>query len=298
MARTAAHGVAVDARGRVLIVEDDASTAEEATRVLGAAGYEVVWMANSAEAISALGRWTEAPYRYVLLDDVLPDGRGRDLVPMFHWVCPTALVVLMSAFAGTQRALDVMRHGSVLVPKPDLPGPWLDLVAFLEERCAADARLDSSASSVFVAVAAASFSALVLRPEGLATPEGLLKLRKGERTLLARLANARCEAVESTLLRHARHHDGGVGALHSQVRNLRRALGDYAWLVETVEGIGYRVVRELVVLDPIGVAPPPNDARTKHTGASALTLAWPEQARSRSTTGHTSCFASTTSPAS
>ena len=66
---------------RILLVEDDCDLANITGFYLKHAGYEVDIAASCAEATDLINR---VEYQVVLLDSVLPDGKGNTLCPLIR----------------------------------------------------------------------------------------------------------------------------------------------------------------------------------------------------------------------
>ena len=77
----------------ILVVEDEPSVRELIVETL--AGRYEVHAADSAEAGLS---WLEAaPCDLILSDLVLPGLQGRDFIPLAHWQCPEAPIIVISA---------------------------------------------------------------------------------------------------------------------------------------------------------------------------------------------------------
>lgn len=66
-------------RRRILILEDDRRARESLSRIFDRAGYEVVACRNMAEAYATMAT-RYGPFDVALIDIMLPDGCGADLV--------------------------------------------------------------------------------------------------------------------------------------------------------------------------------------------------------------------------
>ena len=97
----------------VLVVEDEPHVRELIKVVLGRAGHEVLAVAGPHAALAALGR--QPAISLMLVDVVMPQMGGYDLVAEARKLSPGVHVVFMSAFAR-----DTKRHpaGDGFLPKP------------------------------------------------------------------------------------------------------------------------------------------------------------------------------------
>ena len=91
--------------GQVLVVEDEPGVRELIRVILARAGYEVLAVAGPHAALAALRRKPAIPL--MLVDVVMPELGGYDLVTEARTIAPDIRVVFMSAFAR-----DAARHSS------------------------------------------------------------------------------------------------------------------------------------------------------------------------------------------
>jgi len=91
---------------RILIVEDNASTRFFLSERLAEEGYEITEAESCAEALAAL---EERSFDLVILDLVLGDGTGLELLPSIHSVDPNIPVVFLSGAATVEDAARAMR---------------------------------------------------------------------------------------------------------------------------------------------------------------------------------------------
>ena len=81
------------ARGRVLVVEDEAYVRTSIAEVLGERGYDVDLAASVADALASLGR---TPVDVVLTDLKMPGADGLDLVKRMRHAYPLIPVVVLT----------------------------------------------------------------------------------------------------------------------------------------------------------------------------------------------------------
>src|SRR5262245_8141841 len=103
-------------RPRVLIVDDERSMRELLTIVLSREGYDVITAESGGEAISVLQRQAVD----LLISDIrMPDIGGVDVLRAAKQGDPDVPVIMMTAFASTDTAVEAMRLGaSDYVTKP------------------------------------------------------------------------------------------------------------------------------------------------------------------------------------
>jgi len=110
----------------LLLVEDTPSLALVYRKLLEKAGYEVAVATSFAEAQA---QFASAPANIVLLDLLLPDGDGADLMREMISVRPETKVVVITANGSINRAVEAMRDGAFdFLVKPFDDGRFLNAV--------------------------------------------------------------------------------------------------------------------------------------------------------------------------
>lgn len=113
----------------ILVVEDERLLRWAIARNLRRAGYSVIEAGTGGTAMSAAAR---GGIDLVLLDVRLPDADGIQLIPGLRSALPAARVLLMSAFASSERVDRACQLGaSGFIPKPFDQGALLENVAAL-----------------------------------------------------------------------------------------------------------------------------------------------------------------------
>jgi two-component system response regulator AtoC len=117
---------------RVLIVDDDESLRDSLALVLGAEGFDV---ATAADGERALERLEDSAPDIVLCDLRMPGIDGLELVPELVRRRPDAAVILMSAWATDELALEAMRRGAYdYLAKPFQPSEAVLAIRKAQER--------------------------------------------------------------------------------------------------------------------------------------------------------------------
>jgi DNA-binding response OmpR family regulator len=96
--------------GRILIIDDEASLRHTFTRILRQAGCEVTTAAAGPEALERL---TTTQYDLAYLDIHLPGMNGLQVLKEIHQSYPQLPVILFTAHASLQSALEALRLGAV-----------------------------------------------------------------------------------------------------------------------------------------------------------------------------------------
>ena len=103
--------------GRVLVVEDEAVVRDMTTQLLARAGYDIIAVANAAEALASTG--PDRPIDVLVTDVIMPNMSGIELAERMMDRHPHLGVVLLSGY--TAETLDLARvtaRGATFVPKP------------------------------------------------------------------------------------------------------------------------------------------------------------------------------------
>ncbi|HJL14757.1 MAG TPA: PAS domain S-box protein [Sandaracinaceae bacterium LLY-WYZ-13_1] len=117
---------------RLLVVEDERPLREAVAHLLEKEGYEVLRAGSLEEAMTRIAR--DAPIDLVVLDVMLPDGRGPSLVERIRAPHPGARILLTTGYA----PLEVVPEGSEVLLKPFRSDELLDRVRALLARPAED----------------------------------------------------------------------------------------------------------------------------------------------------------------
>src|SRR3984885_12465930 len=105
--------------GKILIVDDEPHMRHILASNLGRDGHEVVQAVGVREAQSALA---EIRFDAVITDQKMADGEGLDVLIAAHEIDAALSVVLLTAFASIELAVESMRRGAFdFITKPFVP---------------------------------------------------------------------------------------------------------------------------------------------------------------------------------
>ena len=111
---------------KILIVDDEIDLAQALAELLGNAGYSCAVCGDGAKAYDAV--LAESP-DLVLTDIKMPGGSGMDLLKKVRTQNPTLPVILITAFATVDVAVEAMREGATdFLAKPFLPEELLEKI--------------------------------------------------------------------------------------------------------------------------------------------------------------------------
>ncbi len=96
---------------RVLVCDDEAGLREMLAILLRRQGYEVETASGVREAVERLGA-APSPFDAVVTDLVMPDGSGMEVLEAARRRDPDTQVVMITAYATTERAVAAMRAGA------------------------------------------------------------------------------------------------------------------------------------------------------------------------------------------
>jgi DNA-binding NtrC family response regulator len=134
---------------RTLIVDDEETYARALQRLLLRRGIEADLATTAAEGLI---RARQKSYTLVVLDYLLPDGTGLDLIAPLRQLRPAPAVLMMTAYGTIENAVEAMRRGATdYVPKSTA-------LADVVERIAEVERVARAAQKTLPASGAASLS--------------------------------------------------------------------------------------------------------------------------------------------
>lgn len=99
----------METRGRILVVDDEPGIREGCRRVLEPEGYFVETAATGEEGIRKL---QEQPFDLVLLDVVMPDVRGIDLLGQIYGLAPDIVCIVITGYATVELAVQAIKAGA------------------------------------------------------------------------------------------------------------------------------------------------------------------------------------------
>lgn len=231
---------AMPAKPTILVIEDDSAIRRGVTDALGFSGYEVLW---AAEAVTGMKKALEASYQLLLLDLVLPNGSGFEILEALRKQRPGQPVIVLSAKGEENDRVRGLRLGADdYVVKPFSVRELLARVEAVlrraPEREAVNGRWSFNGGEV-------DFGSRVVRRADGAQEE----LSEREADLLRYLAaNGGRAVARDELLRHVWRLDPRAietRTIDMHVANLRAKLGDSSSpprLLVTVRGKGYMLV--------------------------------------------------------
>jgi FixJ family two-component response regulator len=113
---------------RTLIIDDEAHVRRMMRLTLETAGYEVGEAADSLQGLAAFG--DGSTWDVVLLDQKMPDMDGIEVLRRMQERAPTARVIMVTAFASIELAVEAMKLGATdFIRKPMTPEILRDTVA-------------------------------------------------------------------------------------------------------------------------------------------------------------------------
>ncbi len=220
---------------RVLVVDDEPDTRDLIWDILSDEGYEVDLCANGEQALTTLER---KQFDLILADIKMPGMSGMELLTKVHAIAPDAKVILMTAYASLDTAIQAVREQAFdYLKKP------FDLDQFRQ-------RVQEAVEGQSPPVTMHYLDLTINRQTRWAwVSKRKIKLTRLEFNVLAHLFIHRGHAVShEELLREVWECDDTdertVATVKSCVSRLRRKLGDDASApryIFNVWGVGYRL---------------------------------------------------------
>jgi DNA-binding NtrC family response regulator len=100
----------------ILIVDDEKTIRWSLAEAIAAGGYDTVEAETAADGIA---KFRDASPDLVVLDMKLPDGSGLDVLKMVKAEDPTVPVIMMTAYAEVETAVETMKNGAFdFIAKP------------------------------------------------------------------------------------------------------------------------------------------------------------------------------------
>jgi signal transduction histidine kinase len=106
----------MDNKGRILIIDDETGIRQGCCRVLQPQGYEVDTADNFQEGLSKI---KVGSFDLVLVDVMLPDGKGIDLLEPIQSRDPETVSIIITGYATVELAVDTIKKGAYnFISKP------------------------------------------------------------------------------------------------------------------------------------------------------------------------------------
>jgi DNA-binding NtrC family response regulator len=136
---------------KVMVVDDTEEVRELIGTILQRSGYETAPKANAAELLASFT--TDTQPDVILLDLVLPDGDGMDLLPQIKKQWPDTEVIVLTGYADYDKAVEATKRGAYHFQSKPFEAKILILSV---ERAAEHRRMNQETSSLHKALATMS----------------------------------------------------------------------------------------------------------------------------------------------
>ncbi|MFQ4149437.1 response regulator transcription factor [Arthrobacter sp. LAPM80] len=216
----------------IVVVEDEPALARLLERILSGAGHTVTVAGTVVGALAAIRK---ADPELVLLDLILPDGRGEDVLAELMQFRPASRVLVLSSMTQVDTRVGVLEGGAV----DFLAKPFAN--AELLARVNARLRTPTPPLAVPRYLRRAGVEIDVQQRE-LVVDGRRISLTQREFVLLAHLLQRAPETCTRTELLESvwgTHFDAGTNVVDVCVRRLRSKLSNDK--IETVRNVGYRI---------------------------------------------------------
>jgi len=106
----------MDPKNKILVIDDEIGIRKGCRRVLEPAGYIVDSAASFREGLNKIKK---EQFDLVLLDVMMPDGRGMDLLAPIHEQDPETVAVVITGYATVEMAVETIKRGAYdFIAKP------------------------------------------------------------------------------------------------------------------------------------------------------------------------------------
>jgi len=106
----------MEAKGYILVIDDELGIREGCQRALEPQGFTVETAATIQEGLRKI---QEGDFDLVLVDVMLPDGRGIDLLAPIHEKDPDSVCVIITGYATVELAVEAIKQGAYdFISKP------------------------------------------------------------------------------------------------------------------------------------------------------------------------------------
>lgn len=130
----------------ILVIDDDTSLRRTMRLSLEVLGHEAVEARNGEQALELLAR---RPFEMALLDLRLAEEQGLDLLPRLLSLAPGLHVVVVTAYATIETAVEAMRRGAFdYLPKPFVPDQLRVLIERIERLRGLETQVDELTDQV------------------------------------------------------------------------------------------------------------------------------------------------------
>jgi DNA-binding response OmpR family regulator len=233
---------------RILLVEDEPELARAITRELRTEGYQVE---HAADGLAALEAHAGSSPDLVILDWMLPGLDGLEVLRRIRQKSATPILMLTARGEEMDRVIGLEVGADDYLTKPfsmrELIArvrALLRRISHVQQILAEDRRRDRGA---------VSYAALYLEPDSYTATMGgnRLDLTRTEFELLSFLLRNPGRAFSRAYLLDAvwgESYVAGDRSVDNAILRLRRKLGDLGEAIETVWGVGYRLVPEDQIL--------------------------------------------------
>lgn len=123
----------------ILVIEDDRFIGEMYVRSLQHAGYTVDWVVDGHDGLVAA---TGKPYDLILLDIMLPEMRGTEILKAIRAKIPNTHIIVMTNFDQDTESRIAMQHNvdAYLIKAEITPRRLLEIITKLDEPAPADSQ--------------------------------------------------------------------------------------------------------------------------------------------------------------
>ena len=106
----------IESKGRILVIDDEQGIRDGCRRVLAPEGYQVETAGTIREGAQAI---ETGAFDLVLLDVMMPDGKGIELLDTIHARDPECVAAIITGYATVELAVEALKEGAYdFISKP------------------------------------------------------------------------------------------------------------------------------------------------------------------------------------
>lgn len=102
-------------KSKILICDDDATLCELLGIRIDQIGCSYKDVSSCAECLDAISKDF---YKVLLLDNILPDGKGIELIPRIRIISPGTKIIVMTGYEASDDKLFALNYGAGFIEKP------------------------------------------------------------------------------------------------------------------------------------------------------------------------------------
>jgi DNA-binding NtrC family response regulator len=188
---------------KILVVDDEVKLCESLCKSLSHRGFDAASASSSADALKAI---QNGELSAIILDLKLGAENGLDLIPKFQKLRPGIPIIMLTAYAEVETAVQAMKIGASDYVRKPIRIP--DLLKTLEENIGRRARVAGTGASD-IAEAASPPRLITKNPQMLSTIENAMRIARSDLPILIQGESGTGKEILAGII-HASSDRGGL----------------------------------------------------------------------------------------